>query len=402
MSKLIYFFLYSLLYITYIHCQTCTTVVRRPEIRELNSDQLKRFLNAVLKLNSTASADYYTKSTNDHNNNVPQAHGVPAFFPWHRVFLRRYEQALQKIDPTVVLPYWDWSRDSQAPERSPLFGATYFGGNGRSGDYCVNTGPFSMFQVKVPSAHCLKRRFNGGSTISSFYAPEALESIINRATTFDSLRSNIEGGPHGSVHTGIGGNGGDMSYMYSPNDPLFYMHHAFVDLLWAEWQARKPSLANAYNGRANGVNVSPNDNLIPFNVRVSTTFNTRGPGFCYYYNRYSANTQTVTAATQSLDSVSNPIQRRQQVTNQSSQFSTLSDQINQMVKNDFTKVSNNVLDAMDRSVRGKIRKPEPLPENYIIANGLDVNQVRQQEKYLGSLVGLLNSLPNYRPAADLI
>jgi Common central domain of tyrosinase len=33
----------------------------------------------------------------------------------------------------------------------------------------------------------------------------------------------------------------------NPNDPLFYAHHAFIDLIWYEWQQRNPNLANTYS-----------------------------------------------------------------------------------------------------------------------------------------------------------
>jgi hypothetical protein len=29
----------------------------------------------------------------------------------------------------------------------------------------------------------------------------------------------------------------------SPNDPLFFLHHAFTDLLWSEWQHRNPGVS---------------------------------------------------------------------------------------------------------------------------------------------------------------
>jgi tyrosinase len=37
------------------------------------------------------------------------AHGQPAFLPWHRQFLYQFEQALQTIDSSVTVPYWDWT-----------------------------------------------------------------------------------------------------------------------------------------------------------------------------------------------------------------------------------------------------------------------------------------------------
>ena len=31
--------------------------------------------------------------------------------------------------------------------------------------------------------------------------------------------------------------GGDMAGAASPTDPLFWLHHAFIDKTWADWQA---------------------------------------------------------------------------------------------------------------------------------------------------------------------
>ncbi|MFK0050449.1 tyrosinase family protein [Streptomyces sp. NPDC090741] len=61
---------------------------------------------------------------------------------------------------------------------------------------------------------------------------------------------------------------------YSTNDPLDWVHHAFIDLLWAEWQARNPSLANTYKGSTHSL-------LPPFGVTVASTLNARTLGYVY-------------------------------------------------------------------------------------------------------------------------
>eukprot|EP00755_Sulcionema_specki_P003907 Sspe_Gene.28783::Locus_13226_Transcript_1_2_Confidence_0.800_Length_1535::g.28783::m.28783 len=47
------------------------------------------------------------------------------------------------------------------------------------------------------------------------------------------FRERLEGGPHGSPHVFVGG---IMSTFLSPEDPVFFLHHANVDRLWAIWQ----------------------------------------------------------------------------------------------------------------------------------------------------------------------
>jgi len=269
-------------------------VVTRQEVRTLTPQQWKAFSAAVHALNrrtgNAESASRYDQFTSTHYANATVSHGVPAFFPWNREHLRRFEAALRETDQSVTLPYWDWARDSQSPERSLVFTPDYFGGNGTGADHIVQDGPFANWQVTVPKTHRLRRQYNAGGMISAFYSPEAIESIMVRSTTYDSFRRSIEGAPNGNVHIGIGGDNGDMSYMYSPNDPLHWVHRCFIDLLWAEWQARNPSLAATYNGSTGSRTVSHQDNLVPFNVTVASTLDTTRLG--YNYPRWSANAAT--------------------------------------------------------------------------------------------------------------
>ena len=49
--------------------------------------------------------------------------------------------------------------------------------------------------------------------------------------------TSIVGYMHNSVHAYIGGS---MVTDYSPNDPLFFLHHCFIDFLWSKWMIEFP------------------------------------------------------------------------------------------------------------------------------------------------------------------
>lgn len=46
---------------------------------------------------------------------------------------------------------------------------------------------------------------------------------------------------HGAGHFAIGGDAGDL--YSSPNDPVFFLHHAMLDYVWWIWQALHPDHA---------------------------------------------------------------------------------------------------------------------------------------------------------------
>src|SRR5437879_5387290 len=93
----------------------------------LTAQEKQAYVNAVLKLkNNTPSKMGLTNRYDDyvqmHMNAMMLmngffrdpgwAHKVPSFFSWHRVMLRQFELDLQAIDPTISLPYWDWTVDN--------------------------------------------------------------------------------------------------------------------------------------------------------------------------------------------------------------------------------------------------------------------------------------------------
>ena len=79
----------------------------RKSVSRLTAGERARFVAAVLELKRRGVYDrYVTVHMRAMMNVVPDpAHGGPAFFPWHREYLRRFETDLQKVDPSVTIPY---------------------------------------------------------------------------------------------------------------------------------------------------------------------------------------------------------------------------------------------------------------------------------------------------------
>lgn len=260
----------------------CTEVRVRKEWLTLSSAEHRSFLQAVKKLQvrpaqgQPSKYDQLVKLYADHYEAMSAS---AAFLPWHRHYLHVFEQELRKLDPTVTLPYWDWSAPSQHPERAPIWGDDAFGGNGMGPACCVVTGVFKAYKPRYPEASCLKRSFSGGTTIAALPSTEELRTVLNQSTTYDSMRRAIEG-LQGSVHIYIGGH---MATIYAPNDPLFFLHHAFVDKLWADWQTLEPEHRAAYGGESkNGSLATLLDTLPGFlDITVQSVINTQS--LCYTY-----------------------------------------------------------------------------------------------------------------------
>ena len=66
------------------------------------------------------------------------------------------------------------------------------------------------------------------------------QADVDVATTrrsFTTFQRKLELGAHVDVHVAVGGT---MNSGSSPADPLFWLHHANIDRLWAQWQSDYP------------------------------------------------------------------------------------------------------------------------------------------------------------------
>ncbi|KAJ3254082.1 hypothetical protein HK103_007543 [Boothiomyces macroporosus] len=287
---------------------SCSPGPVRKEWRELTPSQQKAFISAVTKLNqrkddtSDDSTDPATWSfahfavvhnryeVANHNQGKTEA---PPFFPWHRIFLHYYEKALKSIDPSVILPYWDWSQDSQHPLASTVFAQSAFGGQFQPNTGCIVGGSFAGWQSPV-NGGCLKRCTKAGSVL---YSSSATVGYMNASPTYSLFNWQIQNIPHAAVHSNIGGICGDNSpadlyNMASAGDPIFYMHHAMVDKIWMLWQDQCPSkFAKAYDGPLNAP-------MAPFRETVADilNFSAKDGNFCYGYTKSGIDVPKLTQA----------------------------------------------------------------------------------------------------------
>ncbi|GAM19110.1 hypothetical protein SAMD00019534_022850 [Acytostelium subglobosum LB1] len=318
----------------------------RKEIRQLTPAELTKYINAVTLARRALprpGPTQYDTFARIHAMQGYFIHSGANFLPWHRYYLRQYELLLQSVinDPTLTVPYWDWTLDYQNPSASVIFTDPYFGGNGGSAS-CVTNGKLGQWRPLYnwagnASAHCLKRSFGEG--MSRYPSPATLQTLISGSATYANLATNIEIGPHNLVHSSIGG---DMKEAISPNDALFFSHHANVDRLWANWQDANPTLAGTYNGKnITGQRVGLTDILHGFpGITVSKVMKASTMGYCY-----SATTASAAArSAQTLDDESEePLPNWPPV---SAEFMA-SKGIDPKVQAEVTARINNIIDALN-------------------------------------------------------
>ncbi|GLI73314.1 hypothetical protein PoHVEF18_001529 [Penicillium ochrochloron] len=209
---------------------------------------------------------------------LPQAHADKNADRW---FTYLFDTSLRhNCGYSGPTPYWDWSRDHADLFGSPVFedspeyglGGTGDCGSSPNADCTVATGAFSgstgNFELAWPIPHALRRNL---TLITGWYPNELPQ---NRTLGPEFVRNSTEQTTgdffrfqramtllHNHVHNFVGGDlAGDcpkalpegdcqgMAESFTPNDPLFWLHHAQLDRLWNKWQRHHPSNFAAFSG----------------------------------------------------------------------------------------------------------------------------------------------------------
>jgi tyrosinase-like protein/polyphenol oxidase-like protein len=139
-------------------------------------------------------------------------HWTLFFLSWHRMYLHFFERILRAASGSAsfALPYWGYfhpsSRQIPLAYRNPANASNPLYENNR------NT------------------TMNDGGSLP---ASAASHTLAFAYVPFGSFSVSLEGTPHGDVHTTIGGGMG--SFEFAGRDPVFWLHHCNIDLLWNSW-----------------------------------------------------------------------------------------------------------------------------------------------------------------------
>lgn len=263
--------------------------------------------------NSKVLTDIFTQTTLDRsrlrlNSDRDYAHSGPAFLPWHRYFMLKWESEFAANivkDPDFTIPYWDWRQtDTCDVCTNRLFGAK----NPSSPELIDNRSLFSAWKTictkmreddyLLKGMQCdgapetpLLRNYGEYDDALSSGLPSSVdvwnslqfaryETPPFNASSNNSFRNIMEGfayprngsaSPgfstmHNAVHLFMNGSMSDVGS--SANDPLFILHHAFVDGIYEKWLRRHSleSILIDLSNREKEIPVGHNlrDFMVPF------------------------------------------------------------------------------------------------------------------------------------------
>jgi hypothetical protein len=225
----------------------------RANIASLSPQQIASFRHGiqVMMARPTSDPTSYRFQANIHGTGDPASlaeaqvwnqcqHGSFYFFSWHRMYLYFFDRILRAAaqDPSLVLPYWDWTQPDQralplpfrepADSSNPLFIATATYGRSEAFNSGRSLDPMAVDDTAMKDADFETGGVNFGFGGQVDHAPVSDET--------GDAPGDFEQQPHNAIHTELGG---AMSIiMIAAEDPVFFLHHANIDRLWNSWLAQ--------------------------------------------------------------------------------------------------------------------------------------------------------------------
>ncbi|KAJ4358817.1 hypothetical protein N0V95_002739 [Ascochyta clinopodiicola] len=275
----------------------CSNVRTRVEWDSASNNDRQGYINAIKCLMNKPASGQFSTSRNRYDDLVglhqtltPNVHGNAKFLLWHRYYTWTFESLLRdECGLTGPLLWFDETRYAGNYPASSLFSAQWFGSVDVGGN-CVTNGQFAnLALVYGPGSsnqpHCLSRNNDNSYTANT---GNAIVDACNSRSDYADMAACAEGGAHAWGHNGIGAVMSDV--FASPSDPVFFLHHAFIDRNFRIWQnnggnARISSI-DGTDKAGNALTLNTKINVYGFraDVTVGQILDTRGSTLCYKYN----------------------------------------------------------------------------------------------------------------------
>ena len=198
--------------------QTGRRIRRGASSLSATSDDVVAFGEGMALMKRRSDARSWTRQNAIHARNGQHNNGL--FLPWHRLQLAHLERIIAGLTghTTFAIPYWDAQEHQTLPS-----------------------------WVSAPGAPLYERQRARGVDVLDFnaarWARSPYMSRLNSdgfetfAGTLPTGAGMVEGYGHNFIHELVGGLMKRLST--AATDPMFWLHHANVDRVWATWHARQ-------------------------------------------------------------------------------------------------------------------------------------------------------------------
>ncbi|KZM21620.1 Tyrosinase [Ascochyta rabiei] len=276
---------------------TCSNPRIRREWDSYSNSDRQAYIDAIKCLQARPASGQFRQSQSRyedlvalHQTLTPNVHGNAKFLLWHRYYLWTFEQMLRSdCGFNRELPWFDETRYAGRYTQSSVFSSQWFGSINVGGQ-CVTNGQFAGLAINIGpgsgnTRHCLARDNDDSETINT---GSAIVDACNSRSTYADMASCAEGGAHAWGHNGIGA---VMQDTYaSPADPVFFLHHAFIDRNFRIWQNNggnpRITTVSGTDAVGNRLTLDTTVNVYDFRptVRIRDILNTQSSTLCYKYN----------------------------------------------------------------------------------------------------------------------
>eukprot|EP00484_Ammonia_sp_Unknown_P000705 CAMPEP_0197021240 /NCGR_PEP_ID=MMETSP1384-20130603/2144_1 /TAXON_ID=29189 /ORGANISM="Ammonia sp." /LENGTH=879 /DNA_ID=CAMNT_0042449021 /DNA_START=23 /DNA_END=2662 /DNA_ORIENTATION=- len=227
----------------------------------ISQEQRDLYINGYKQLAQDGKLALFTQTHKESGK-----HTEARFLPWHRYFLYELETQIRNLGPEYecfAMPYWDWTYEIETyGYNMQNYQVLSSGLGGSNGGGCVG-GNFAASEYTPYSAsvlgstpYCLRRNVcdpdtDSDACVGTASASKLMETLTGYSSFGDGYATatyayQLERYPHAWAHMLMGGDSvtlnGNAYQMplanlyYSPDDPLFYLLHCFLDFQWTLWQ----------------------------------------------------------------------------------------------------------------------------------------------------------------------